>query len=89
MNAYKCLLAAAIAAVSLASAASASACEAHHPAGIEAEQTALDVKSAQSDLPKALGERGPQSLRVDPESAEAAGTLEEGASYNQQTPAKE
>ena len=86
MKAYKYLLAAAIAAVGLASAASASACEAHNPAANGTEQTALAAKSAPSNLPKALGERGPQSLRVDPETAEAAGTLEEGATYNQQPP---
>lgn len=87
MNAQKYLLAAAIAAVGLASAAPASACEAHHPAATE--QAALDVKSAPSEMPKARGERGPQSLRVDLETVEAASTLEEGTSYNQRIPAKE
>jgi hypothetical protein len=86
MNAYKCLLAAAIAAVGLASAAS--ACEAHHPAN-GTEQTALDVRGAPSDLPRALGERGLQTLRVDLETVEAASKLEDGPSYNQQPPAKE
>ena len=89
MNAHTYLLAAAIAAVGLASATPTSACEAHRPASTGTERAAHDVKSAPSYLPKALGERGPQTLRVDLETMQAAGKLEDGASYNRETPAKE
>lgn len=89
MNIYKCLLSAAIAAVGLTSAASASACEAHHSAANGTVQTALDIRNAPPDWPKPLGERGLQTVRVDLESAEAASKLEDGPSYNQKPPAKE
>ena len=89
MHAHKYLLAAAIAALGLTGAAPASACEAHRPASKGTEHAAHDVKSAPSYLPKALGERGPQTLRVDLETMQTAGKLEDGASYNQGTPAKE
>ena len=89
MHAHKYLLAAAIAALGLTGAAPASACEAHRPASKGTEHAAHDVKSAPSYLPKALGERGPQTLRVDLETMQAAGKLEDGASYNRETPAKE
>ena len=89
MHAHTSLLAAAIAVIGLTGAAPASACEAHRPASKGTEHAAHDVKSAPSYLPKALGERGPQTLRVDLETMQTAGKLEDGASYNQGTPAKE
>ena len=95
MNARKYLLAtvaaAAMAAVGLTSAGPASACEAggqhHHPAE-NADEAALDTESALGDFPKVLGERGPQTMRVDLETVEATGKLEIEASYNYRTPAK-
>ena len=89
MHAHKYLLAAAIAVIGLTGAAPASACEAHRQASNGTEHAAHDVKSVPSYLPKALGERGPQTLRVDLETMQAAGKLEDGASYNRETPAKE
>ena len=88
MHAHKYLLAAAIAVIGLTGAAPASACEAHRQASNGTEHAAHDVKSAPSYLPKALGERAPQTLRVDLETMQAAGKLEDGAGYNQGTPAK-
>jgi nitrite reductase (NO-forming) len=90
MNASRYLFvtiaAAAIAAAALASAAPASACEAggkhHHPAASGTDEAALDFKSAPAD------ERGPQTMRVDLETVEANGKLENGVSYNYRTPAK-
>lgn len=85
MNARKCLfaaVAATIAAAGLASAAPASACEAHHPAAIGAERSALDIKSQPSDLRKSPGERGPQTFRVDLETVEAAARLGDDAGHN-------
>lgn len=94
MNARKYLLAtvasAAIAAIGLASAGPASACEAggrHHPAA-NADEAAFDIMSAPADLPKVLGQRGPQTMRVDQETAEATGKLQNGASNNYRIPAK-
>ena len=89
MNAHKYLLAATVAALGLTGAASASACEAHRQASNGTEHAAHDVKSVPPDLPKTIGERGPQTLRVDLETADVAGKLEGGASHNQGTPAKE
>lgn len=83
MNVRKYLLAtiAAMAVVGLTSAGPASACEAggqHHSSAI-ADEPVLDINSTPADLPKALGERGPQSMRVDLETTEATGELENGA----------
>lgn len=91
MNASKYLLAtvaaAAIAAVALASAAPASACEAggkhHHPAASGTDEAAHDIKST-----PAADDRGPQTMRVDLETVEANGKLEDSVSYNYRTPAR-
>ncbi|WP_419695623.1 hypothetical protein ACN2CC_03715 [Mesorhizobium muleiense] len=95
-NASKYLLATvaatAIAAVAVASTAPASACEAggkhHHPAASGTDEPVLDIKSAPADLSKTLGDRGPQTMRVDLETMEANGKLEDGVSYNYRTPAR-
>ena len=88
MNACKYLLttmasAATMAVVGLTIAAPAFACEAggkhHHPATAGIDEAALHIESAPADLPKALGERGPQTMRVDLDTVEATGRLEDSA----------
>ena len=86
MNIRRYLLAtiavAAMAAVGLTSAGPGSACEAggqHHHATAIADDPAVDIASTPADLPEALGERGLQTLRVDLETIEAGGELENGA----------
>ncbi len=98
MNARKYLLAtiaaAAMAAVGLTGAGPASACEVggqHHHSTAIANERALDINSTPADLPKALGERGPQTMRVDLETTEATGELKNGAiraSYDYRTRTK-
>ena len=97
MNACKYLLttmasAATMAVVGLTIAAPAFACEAggkhHHPAATGIDEAALHIESAPADLPKALGERGPQTMRVDLEAIEATGRLEDSVGDNYGTPAE-
>lgn len=84
MNVRRYLLAtiaAAMAVVGLTGAGPASACEAggqrHHATAIS-DEPALDIDSTPADLPKALGERRLQTIRVDLETLEATGELENG-----------
>ena len=97
MNACKYLLttmasAATMAVVGLTIAAPAFACEAggkhHHPAATGIDEAGIHIESAPADLPKALGERGPQTMRVDLEAIEATGRLEDSAGDNFGTPAE-
>ena len=97
MNACKYLLttmasAATMAVVGLTIAAPAFACEAggkhRHPAATGIDEAALHIERASGDLPKALAERGPQTMRVDLEAIEATGRLEDSAGDNFGTPAE-
>jgi nitrite reductase (NO-forming) len=53
-----------------------------HPAENGTPEAPLDIVRAPTDLPAAIGERGPQTLKVGLETVEVTGTLAEGATYH-------
>lgn len=53
-----------------------------HPAENGTPEAPLDIVRAPMDLPSSIGERGPQTLKVDLETVEVTGTLADGATYH-------
>jgi nitrite reductase (NO-forming) len=53
-----------------------------HAATNGTTEAPLDIVRAPTDLPEALGERGPQKVRIDLETVEVTGKLADGATYH-------
>ncbi len=83
MNTRSFLLStAAAAAIALAGAAGASWAHDAHAAGLGTPEAPVDVIRAATDLPAAIGERGPETVRIGLETVEVTGRLSDGATYH-------
>ncbi len=51
------------------------------PATVQADEAAANIIRAATDLPAPLGERGPKTVRVDLETVELMGQLDDGTTY--------